>query len=125
MQTAQRLYEGVDIAAIPLASSPTCGPTASTSPKRASRPARRRAQNFGDRYLPSAPRRYQTKQRTRRKRTRRSARLIRRVIQNSLRIEGDMKRLYELIWKRTDGEPDEGAMLERTDHRFPRLRRAN
>src|SRR5262249_54470979 len=33
---------------------------------------------------------------------------------DSLKIEGDMKRLYELIWKRTMASQMEGAMLERT-----------
>jgi DNA topoisomerase-1 len=69
---------------------------------------------YGDKYVPDAPRRYQTKA----KNAQEAHEAIRPTDPfrkpESLRLDGDMKRLYELIWKRAVASQMEAATLERT-----------
>ena len=112
------------------ASSPICAPTASRLSNEAIAAARApdRRRITAHEYLPDEPRRTTArKPRTRRKRTRRSARPTCSAARRRSRASSTATsaRLYELIWKRTVGEPDGsgGARPGRRRHRLRRRRR--
>jgi DNA topoisomerase-1 len=125
MQAAQRLYEGVDIGGETVGLI-TYMRTDGVSMDEGALQQLRRAigATFGDKYLPDAPRRHQTKA----KNAQEAHEAIRPTDAmrkpDSLRLDGDMKRLYELIWKRTLASQMEAATLERTtvDFAEPGLR---
>jgi DNA topoisomerase-1 len=115
MQAAQRLYEGVDIGGDTvglITYMRTDGVDIAEEGLAALRGAVNR--NFGAKYLPDAPRRYTTKA----KNAQEAHEAIRPTDPSrhpdSLKIEGDLKRLYDLIWKRAMASQMEGAMIERT-----------
>jgi DNA topoisomerase-1 len=70
--------------------------------------------DFGDKYVPEAPRRYTSKA----KNAQEAHEAIRPTDParrpGSLRLQGDLERLYDLIWKRTMASQMEAAQLERT-----------
>ena len=117
MQIAQRLYEGIDIG----------GETAGLitymrtdgvdmAPEAVAAARRVIGTQYGDRYVPSSPRRYTTKQKNAQEaheaiRPTDLARLPRDV---SRRLEPEQAKLYELIWTRTIASQMESAELERT-----------
>jgi DNA topoisomerase-1 len=70
--------------------------------------------SYGDRYLPETPRRYSSKAKNAQEAHEaiRPTDPMRRP--DSLRLESDMARLYELIWKRAIASQMAGAVLERT-----------
>jgi DNA topoisomerase-1 len=101
MQTAQRLYEGVDIGGDTvglITYMRTDGVQIGEEGIQGLRQAVGR--QYGARYLPEAPRRYSTKA----KNAQEAHEAIRPTdplrLPDAMRIEGDMKRLYDLIWKR-------------------------
>ena len=106
-------------AARPSASSPICEPTASNGAGSRSPQARDddRQATSATHYVPDAPRAYtRPRPRTRRKRTKPSARPTssRTPEPCARRLDADQARLYELIWKRTVASQMESAELERT-----------
>ncbi len=104
-------------AARPSASSPICGPTASTW--RAKRIAEARqiiGQRYGARYVPAQPRVYTSKAKNAQEAHEaiRPTSFARSPDQVSRALDGDQARLYELIWKRAVASQMESAELERT-----------
>jgi DNA topoisomerase I len=115
MQAAQRLYEGVDIGGETVGLITYMRTDGVQMDEGALQQMRRAVSaTFGDKYLPEQPRRYQTKA----KNAQEAHEAIRPTDPfrrpDDLRIEGDMKRLYDLIWKRTVASQMESATLERT-----------
>ncbi|WP_293866320.1 type I DNA topoisomerase [uncultured Alsobacter sp.] len=117
MQVAQRLYEGIDIG------SGTVGlitymrtDGVDLAPEAISQARRVIGQEYGDSYVPSAPRRYTTKQ----KNAQEAHEAIRptdmgRLPKDMARyLDGEQAKLYELIWIRTLASQMESAELERT-----------
>lgn len=117
MQVAQRLYEGVDIGGetvglitymrtdgVDIAGEAVAGIRGLIG------------KEFGDRYVPNAPRKYTSKQKNAQEAheairptdVRRHPREVRRF------LEDEQAKLYELIWKRTVASQMESAELERT-----------
>lgn len=115
MQAAQRLYEGVDIGGETVGLI-TYMRTDGVQMEDAAIQQLRGVigKDFGDKYVPDAPRRYQTKAKNAQEAHEaiRPTDATRRP--DSLRLDGDMKRLYELVWKRAIASQMEGATLERT-----------
>src|SRR5262249_54228263 len=74
--------------------------------------------DFGDKYVPDAPRRYSSKA----KNAQEAHEAIRPTDPtrrpDKLRLDGDLGRLYELIWKRAMASQMEAASLERTSVDF-------
>jgi DNA topoisomerase-1 len=117
MRIAQRLYEGVDIG----------GETAGLitymrtdgvdmAPEAVQAARRLIAKEYGDRYLPGAPRRYTTKAKNAQEaheaiRPTDMGRLPKQVARY---LEPEQARLYELIWIRTVASQMESAEFERT-----------
>ena len=104
-------------AARPSASSPICVPTACRWPRKRSPRARRViGADYGDRYVPAAPRRYQTKAKNAQEAHEaiRPTDLARRPRDVASILERDQARLYELIWLRAMASQMESAELERT-----------
>ena len=115
MQTAQRLYEGVDIGG-ELTGLITYMRTdgLQAAPEAIEETRRVIGQRFGDAYVPDAPRIYKTKAKNAQEAHEciRPTSLARHP--DSLRLESDQQRLYELIWKRMMASQMEGARIEKT-----------
>ena len=115
MDLAQRLYEGVDIGGETVGLITYMRTDGVQIAEEAVAGARQViAEDFGKDYLPEAARQYKTKQ----KNAQEAHEAIRPTSlsrhPDSLRLEGDQQRLYELIWKRTIASQMEAARLERT-----------
>jgi DNA topoisomerase-1 len=117
MQIAQRLYEGVDVgegAAGLITYMRTDGVDLAPEAVTAARAVI--AKDFGDAYVPAAPRRYTVKA----KNAQEAHEAIRPTDQRirprdiARRLEPDQAKLYELIWNRTLACQMESAELERT-----------
>ncbi|HEX2726667.1 MAG TPA: type I DNA topoisomerase [Beijerinckiaceae bacterium] len=117
MRIAQRLYEGVDIGGETvglITYMRTDG--VDMAPEAISAIRSAIASDYGDRYLPDAPRRYTTKAKT----AQEAHEAIRptdvtRVPSSVARyLEPEQAKLYELIWIRTVASQMESAVLERT-----------
>ena len=104
-------------AAKPSASSPICAPTACRSPTKRSAPRARVIEtDYGARYVPPSPRRYETKAKNAQEAHEaiRPTDLARRPRETKRFLDADQARLYELIWLRTMASQMESAELERT-----------
>jgi DNA topoisomerase-1 len=117
MQVAQRLYEGVDIGGETvglITYMRTDGVT--VAPEAIVQTRAEIAKRFGDKYVPSAPRIYKTKQRNAQEAHEaiRPTEASRRPDDVMRRVEPDMARLYELVWKRMTASQMEAAEIERT-----------
>jgi DNA topoisomerase-1 len=115
MGAAQRLYEGVDIGGETVGLITYMRTDGVQMAEEAYHQLRRTiAKDFGDKYVPENPRRYTSKV----KNAQEAHEAIRPTDSfrrpDQLRIEGDLKRLYELIWKRAMASQMEAAQLERT-----------
>ncbi len=117
MQIAQRLYEGVDLGGETvglITYMRTDGVDMAPEAVAATRSAI--AAQFGDRYLPSAPRKYVTKAKNAQEAheairptdSNRSPGAVARV------LDAEQLKLYELIWTRTIASQMESAEMERT-----------
>ena len=115
MQTAQRLYEGVDIGGETVGlitymrtDGVQVAPEALTDAREVI------AGRYGKEYVPAEPRYYKTKA----KNAQEAHEAIRPTSlgrnPGSLRLENDLGRLYELIWKRMIASQMEAARIERT-----------
>jgi DNA topoisomerase-1 len=117
MRTAQRLYEGVDIEGETVGLITYMRTDGVEIAEEAIAGARRViAADYGSRYLPEAPRRYQTKAKNAQEAHEaiRPTDLARRPRQIRRLMTADQARLYELIWLRTMASQMESAELERT-----------
>ncbi|HEY3813550.1 MAG TPA: type I DNA topoisomerase [Caulobacteraceae bacterium] len=115
MQTAQRLYEGVDIGGDTVGLITYMRTDGLQSAPEALDEARKViAQRFGPAYVPESARIYKTKAKNAQEAHEciRPTSLARHP--DSLRLEGDQQRLYELIWKRTTASQMESARVEKT-----------
>jgi DNA topoisomerase I len=117
MRIAQRLYEGVDVEgeAIGLITyMRTDGVQIADEAITATR--RLIGSDYGERYLPSSPRRYQSKAKNAQEAHEaiRPTDLGRRPRAVAAFLDRDQARLYELIWLRTVASQMESAELERT-----------
>ncbi len=115
MRTAQRLYEGVEIDGETvglITYMRTDGTTLSQDAVTQSRDLIKK--NYGDKYLPEAPRLYksQAKNAQEAHEAIRPTDLSRTPEHVREIIEGDMAALYELIWKRTMASQMENAVLD-------------
>ncbi|MGA0598801.1 type I DNA topoisomerase [Enterovirga sp. CN4-39] len=117
MRVAQRLYEGVEIGGETIGLITYMRTDGVDMAPEAIQAARRViGQEYGDRYLPSAPRRYSTKA----KNAQEAHEAIRPTDMGRLpasvanRLDPDQARLYDLIWTRTVASQMESAELERT-----------
>jgi DNA topoisomerase-1 len=115
MQTAQKLYEGVTIGGETVGLITYMRTDGVQMAEEAYSAARSTiARQFGDRYLPEAPRRYSSKAKNAQEAHEavRPTDFDRRP--SDLYLDPDMKRLYELIWKRAVASQMEAAVIERT-----------
>ncbi len=117
MQLAQRLYEGVDIGgeAVGLITyMRTDGVDMDGSAIAAAR--RVIGKEFGDRYVPNAPRKYMVKAKNAQEAHEaiRPTDLGRLPAMVARHLEPEQAKLYELIWKRTIASQMESAEMERT-----------
>ncbi|TPW03507.1 MAG: DNA topoisomerase I [bacterium] len=112
MQAAQKLYEGVDDTGGLITYMRTDG--LSVSPEGIAQAREVIADRFGPAYVPEQPRYYKTKVKNAQEAHEaiRPTNLTRHS--DSLRLEGDLSRLYELIWKRMVASQMESARLDRT-----------
>jgi DNA topoisomerase-1 len=112
MQAAQRLYEGVDETGGLITYMRTDG--VAISPEGLAQTREVIGERFGPAYLPSEPRYYKTKAKNAQEAHEaiRPTNLTRHP--DSVRLESDLQRLYELIWKRTVASQMEQARLDRT-----------
>ncbi len=115
MQAAQRLYEGVDIGGETVGLITYMRTDGVQSAPEALTEARAViAGLYGPEYLPESPRHYKTKA----KNAQEAHEAIRPTSlernPGRLRLESDMGRLYELIWKRMIASQMEAARIERT-----------
>ena len=112
MQAAQKLYEGVDDQGGLITYMRTDG--LSVSPEGIAQAREVIGDRFGPAYVPEQPRYYKTKA----KNAQEAHEAIRPTnmtrAPETLRLEGDLQRLYELIWKRTIASQMESARLDRT-----------
>ncbi|MBR0752691.1 type I DNA topoisomerase [Bradyrhizobium jicamae] len=117
MRIAQRLYEGIDIGGETtglITYMRTDGvqidPSAITQARKVI------GEDYGNAYVPDAPRQYQTKAKNAQEAHEaiRPTDLSRRPSNIGRRLDADQARLYELIWKRTIASQMESAELERT-----------
>ncbi|WP_298744491.1 type I DNA topoisomerase [uncultured Brevundimonas sp.] len=112
MQAAQKLYEGVDDQGGLITYMRTDG--LSVSPEGIAQARQVIGDRFGPAYVPEQPRHYKTKA----KNAQEAHEAIRPTnmarAPETLRLEGDLQRLYELIWKRTIASQMESARLDRT-----------
>ena len=117
MRIAQRLYEGFDIEGETVGlitymrtDGVQIAPEAITATRKLI------GSDYGDRYLPGAPRQYQTKAKNAQEAHEaiRPTDLFRRPSQTKKFLDNDQARLYELIWLRTVASQMESAELERT-----------
>ena len=117
MQIAQRLYEGVDIGDGPvglITYMRTDG--VDLAPEAVTAARKMIGKEFGDAYVPGAPRKYtaKTKNAQEAHEAIRPTDVTRRPRDVESHVEGDQLKLYELIWKRTVACQMESAELERT-----------
>jgi DNA topoisomerase-1 len=115
MQTAQRLYEGVDIGGETVGLITYMRTDGLQAAPEALEEARKViGSRFGQAYVPDAPRIYKTKAKNAQEAHEaiRPTSLARHP--DSLHLEGDQQRLYELIWKRMIASQMESARIERT-----------
>ncbi len=117
MRIAQRLYEGIDIGGETIGLITymrTDGVQIADEAITATR--RLIGGDYGDRYLPSSPRQYQTKAKNAQEAHEaiRPTELGRRPKETKSFLDPDQARLYELIWLRTVASQMESAELERT-----------
>ncbi len=117
MRVAQRLYEGIEIGgeAVGLITyMRTDGVQIAAEAVSAARGVI--AADYGARYVPSAPRRYETKAKNAQEAHEaiRPTELTRRPAQTKRFLDADQAKLYELIWLRTIASQMESAELERT-----------
>ncbi len=115
MQTAQRLYEGVDIGGETVGLITYMRTDGVQVAQEALEETRKViAGRYGQEYVPAEPRYYKTKA----KNAQEAHEAIRptSLARNpgSMRLEGDQGRLYELIWKRMIASQMEAARIERT-----------
>jgi len=112
MQAAQKLYEGVDDTGGLITYMRTDG--LSVSPEGIAQAREVIAGRFGPAYVPEQPRYYKSKIKNAQEAHEaiRPTNLTRHP--DSLRLEGDLSRLYELIWKRMIASQMESARLDRT-----------
>lgn len=112
MQAAQKLYEGVDDTGGLITYMRTDG--VYVTPEGIAQAREAIAERFGPAYVPSEPRYYKTKAKNAQEAHEaiRPTNILRHP--DSLNIESDLKRLYELIWKRMIASQMESARLDRT-----------
>ncbi|HYC74570.1 type I DNA topoisomerase [Brevundimonas sp.] len=112
MQAAQKLYEGVDDQGGLITYMRTDG--LYVSPEGIAQARDLIGQRFGPAYVPEQPRYYKTKAKNAQEAHEaiRPTNMMR--APETLRLEGDLQRLYELIWKRTIASQMESARLDRT-----------
>ena len=112
MQAAQKLYEGVDENGGLITYMRTDGVQA--APEAIAEARQVIAGRYGDNYVPADARIYKTKA----KNAQEAHEAIRPTslarLPSQLRLEGDLGRLYELIWKRMIASQMESARIERT-----------
>src|SRR6201987_3210999 len=117
MRIAQRVYEGIDIGGETtglITYMRTDGVQIDGSAITQARKVI--GEDYGNAYVPDAPRQYQTKQKNAQEAHEaiRPTDLSRRPDAMRRRLDHDQARLYELIWKRTIASQLESAELERT-----------
>ena len=112
MQAAQRLYEGVDENGGLITYMRTDG--VQMAPEAIDETRKVIGERFGAAYVPDAPRIYKTKAKNAQEAHEaiRPTSLARHP--STLRLEGDLARLYELVWRRTIASQMESARIERT-----------
>ncbi|WP_339913935.1 type I DNA topoisomerase [uncultured Brevundimonas sp.] len=112
MQAAQKLYEGVDETGGLITYMRTDG--LFVSPEGIAQAREVIADRFGPAFVPSEPRYYKTKV----KNAQEAHEAIRPTnitrAPDTLRLDGDLQRLYELIWKRMVASQMESARIDRT-----------
>jgi DNA topoisomerase-1 len=112
MQAAQKLYEGVDEQGGLITYMRTDG--VQVAPEAIEEARQVIAGRYGQPYVPAEPRHYRTKA----KNAQEAHEAIRPTSMNrnpgQVRLEGDLGRLYELIWKRIIASQMEAARIERT-----------
>jgi DNA topoisomerase-1 len=117
MRVAQRLYEGFDIDGETVGLITYMRTDGVDIAEEAITGARRViGADYGERYLPPSPRRYQTKAKNAQEAHEaiRPTDLARRPKETRSFLDADQARLYELIWLRTMASQMESAELERT-----------
>ena len=112
MQAAQKLYEGVDDTGGLITYMRTDG--VFVTPEGIAQAREAIAQRFGPAYVPSEPRYYKTKAKNAQEAHEaiRPTNMMRSP--DTLRLDSDLQRLYELIWKRMIASQMESAKLDRT-----------
>lgn len=112
MQAAQKLYEGVDETGGLITYMRTDG--VQTTPEGIAQAREVIGKEFGPAFVPQEPRYYKTKAKNAQEAHEaiRPTNLARHP--DSLRLESDLQRLYELIWKRMVASQMEAARLDRT-----------
>ncbi|MEQ9487558.1 MAG: type I DNA topoisomerase [Alphaproteobacteria bacterium] len=116
MQLAQKLYEGIDLGGETVGLITYMRTDSTTLSGEAISGCRQMiSQHFGDEYLPSSPRQYKTKAKNAQEAHEavRPTDLFRHPSQVAHRLDGDMLRLYELIWKRTTASQMAAAVIDR------------
>jgi DNA topoisomerase I len=117
MRVAQRLYEGINVDGEPLGlitymrtDGVDVAPEAITAARRVI------GSDYGDRYIPESPRRYETKAKNAQEAHEaiRPTDVTRRPKSARSFLDSDQARLYELIWLRMVASQMESAELERT-----------
>ncbi|KAA5598983.1 type I DNA topoisomerase [Blastochloris sulfoviridis] len=117
MQIAQRLYEGVDIDGETVGLITYMRTDGVQIADEAIAAARRViGTEFGDRYVPHAPRVYRTKAKNAQEAHEaiRPTDMARHPDRVARRLDPDQAKLYELVWKRTIASQMESAEIERT-----------
>ena len=117
MRIAQRLYEGIDIGGETIGLITYMRTDGVQIAEEAITATRRLiGGDYGDRYLPAAPRHYVTKAKNAQEAHEaiRPTELSRRPRQVRSYLDSDQAKLYELIWLRTVASQMESAELERT-----------
>jgi len=117
MRIAQRLYEGIDVAGETIGLITYMRTDGVQIADEAINAARRLiGSDHGGRYLPDAPRRYQTKAKNAQEAHEaiRPTDLTRKPRNTKSYLDADQAKLYELIWVRTMASQMESAELERT-----------
>ena len=112
MQAAQKLYEGVDDTGGLITYMRTDG--VSVSPEGIAQAREVIAERFGPAYVPSEPRYYKVKAKNAQEAHEaiRPTNIARHP--DSVRLDDDLRRLYELIWKRMVASQMEAARMDRT-----------
>ncbi|MFN3778585.1 MAG: type I DNA topoisomerase [Brevundimonas aurantiaca] len=112
MQAAQKLYEGVDETGGLITYMRTDG--VSVSPEGLAQAREVIGKEYGPAYVPAEPRHYKVKAKNAQEAHEaiRPTNIARHP--DSLRLEADLQRLYELIWKRMVASQMEAARLDRT-----------